>query len=91
MQVYKPKSVRKLLSALRSAAGKNLASVSVRHSFTETVLHLSVTLFGLISPLHLSNLRFKLYNTATFIVPTDKYYITVSSGCQCFFDSHGKI
>lgn len=59
MQVYQPKLVRKLLSALCSAAGEYLASVSVRHSFAEAVLHLSVTLLGLVSPFHLSNLRFK--------------------------------
>jgi hypothetical protein len=54
-----PELVSQLLSALSSSASKNLAAVSVSHSFTETVFHLSVTLLGLICSLHLSNLRFK--------------------------------
>ena len=56
--------IRKLLSALCSAAGKNLAAVSVSHSFAEAVLHLAMTLLGLISSLHFANLRFN-YNYET--------------------------
>ena len=44
--------VRELLSALCSAAGENLTAVSVRHSLAEAVLHLAMTLLGLISPFH---------------------------------------
>lgn len=40
------------LSAFRPAAGKNLPAVSVRHSFSEAVLHLALTLFGLIRSFH---------------------------------------
>ena len=54
-----PELVSQLLSALSSSASKNLAAVSVSHSFAETVLHLSVALLGLICSLHLSDLRFK--------------------------------
>ena len=50
--------VRQALSALCSAAGKNLAAVSVSHSLAETVLHLAMTLLGLVSSFHSSNLRF---------------------------------
>ena len=44
--------VRELLSALCSAAGENLAAVSVRHSLAEAVLHFAMTLLGLISSFH---------------------------------------
>ena len=47
-----PKLVRELLSALCSATGENLTAVSVRHSLAEAVLHLAMTLLGLISPFH---------------------------------------
>ena len=50
--------VSQLLSALSSSASKNLAAVSVSHSLAETVLHLAMTLFGLVSSFHFSNLRF---------------------------------
>ena len=53
------KLVSKLLSALCAATSKNLASVSVRHSLTETVFHFSVTLLRLVSSFHTSDLRFK--------------------------------
>ena len=55
--------VRELLSALCSSAGKYLATVSVGHSLTETVLHLSVALLRLVSSLHLSDLRFNNKNS----------------------------
>ncbi len=51
-------SVGKLLSALCSAAGENLAAVSVGHSLAEAVFHLAMTLLGLISSFHRVNLRF---------------------------------
>ena len=50
--------VRELLSALCSAAGENLAAVSVSHSLAEAVFHLAMTLLGLVSSFHFSNLRF---------------------------------
>ena len=46
------KSVSEHLSALCSAAGENLASVAICHSLAETVFHLALTLFGLISSFH---------------------------------------
>ena len=54
------KSVSEHLSALCSAAGENLASVTVRHSLTEAVLHLALTLFGLVSSFHRLPLHFIL-------------------------------
>ena len=50
--------VGELLSALRSAAGENLAAVSVSHSLAETVFHLAMALLGLVSSFHFSDLRF---------------------------------
>ncbi len=50
--------IRKLLSALCSAAGKHLAAVSRRHSLAETVFLLAVKLFGLIGSEHYIPLRF---------------------------------
>ena len=41
-----------MLSALCSAAGENLAAVAIRHSLAEAVLHLALTLFGLVSSFH---------------------------------------
>ena len=41
--------IAELLPALGSAAGKNLAAVSVGHSFAESVFLFAMTLFGLIS------------------------------------------
>ena len=41
-----------MLSALRSAAGQHLAAVGGRHSFTEAMLHLTMTLLGLIGTEH---------------------------------------
>ena len=49
--------VCELLSAFFTAASKYLATVSVCHSFTETVFHLSVSFFGLISSFHFSLLH----------------------------------
>ena len=45
-------SVAEYLSALCSAASKNFAAVSVRHSFTEAMFHLAMTLFGLVCSFH---------------------------------------
>lgn len=45
-------SVCELLSAFSAAASKNLATVSVCHSFTETVFHLALTLLGLVCSFH---------------------------------------
>ena len=44
--------IAELLPALGSAAGKNLAAVSVGHSLSEAVLHLALALFGLIRSFH---------------------------------------
>ena len=41
-----------LLSALGSAAGKNLAAVRGGHSLAEAVLHFALTLFGLVRSFH---------------------------------------
>ena len=47
-----PTSGGKQLSALRSAADKNLAAVRGGHSLAEAVLHLALTLLGLIRSFH---------------------------------------
>lgn len=44
--------MRKFSSALCASAGENLSAVSGRHSFSEAVLHLSLTLFRLICSFH---------------------------------------
>lgn len=44
--------IGQLLSALCPAAGKNLAAISIGHSFTEAVLHLSVPFLRLIRSFH---------------------------------------
>lgn len=44
--------VRKSCSALGTSAGDYLSAVACGHSFSEAVLHLSLTLFRLISSLH---------------------------------------
>lgn len=85
-------SVSKLLSALCTATCKNLAAVSVRHSLAETVFHLSVALLGLVSSLHLSDLRFntvlcytecqQCYNAYAL---TLRYYIIKIVPCQSLF------
>ena len=84
--------VGELLSALRSAAGENLAAVSVSHSLAETVFHLSVALLGLVSSLHLSDLRFNTVlcysecqqcNNAYAL--TLRYYIIKFALCQSLF------
>jgi len=51
-QIGLPSLVRKLLSALASAAGKNFSAVSGRHSFTEAVFHLAMTLLRLVRSFH---------------------------------------
>ena len=45
-------SVAQLFSALRSAAGQNLAAVGGRHSLAEAMLFLALTLFGLVGTEH---------------------------------------
>ena len=47
------KSGAKLCSALRSAAGQNLAAVCGGHSLAEAVLLLALTLLGLVSTQHI--------------------------------------
>ena len=46
------RSVAEYLSAFCSAASKNFAAVSVRHSFAEAMFHLAMTLFGLVCSFH---------------------------------------
>ena len=41
-----------MLSALRSAAGQNLAAVGSRHSLAEAVLFFALTLLGLVGTEH---------------------------------------
>ena len=47
-------SVGQTLSAACSSSGEHLATVGSRHSFAEAVLHLAMTLFGLIGTEHVS-------------------------------------
>ena len=63
--------IGELLSALRSAAGKNLAAVSVSHSFAEAVFHLAMALLGLVSSFHNSNLRFIINHNNQKVVAND--------------------
>ena len=51
-QIQVALSVRKLLSAFCSAASKNLTPVAIGHSFSETMFHFALTLFGLICSFH---------------------------------------
>ena len=44
--------IRKLLSALASAAGENFSAVSRSHSFTEAMFHFAVTFFRLVGSFH---------------------------------------
>lgn len=52
--------VGELLSALRSAAGENLAAVCGGHSFAEAVLFLALTLLGLVSTQHVLCTPFRI-------------------------------
>lgn len=70
--------MRKLSSALRASAGENLSAVGGRHSFSEAMLHLSLTLFRLICSFHF-NQSFPNQCSVVFVrktpFPTDSFNI----------------